>query len=389
MGFIGASSKGFSANAATFALWMKHKALPLWSTLGRGSLGLFLEAIEPDKGPVSRPVRARTQTRQVYVYSRAGALGWSGPWETVSQEGLLAFCNFNGRPDGFFRTLVGLDGVPLDETVSMYDQAFALFALASAKSAGLRGDWEARAIELHDALVGSWPEGGGLTEVSDKPFQSNPHMHMLEACLAWEETSGEHIWAEMADRLVLLATTYFIDRGGGFLREFFASDWTPAPSGDGQIVEPGHQFEWCWLMTRYALKRGDPKAMAAAQTLYESGKRGIDLKRAIALDSMNETGGDLSERARLWPQTEWLKAALILAEVNEGAARKGYLADAEAALEALGKYLRPEGLWHDKLTRDGFVNEPAPATSLYHIMAAFEQLRTTTKRLGIVVLEIK
>ena len=36
------------------------------------------------------------------------------------------------------------------------------------------------------------------------------------------------------------------------------------------------------------------------------------------------------------------------------------------------------GLWRDKMQADGsFVDEPAPASSLYHITVAWEQVRAT------------
>jgi mannose-6-phosphate isomerase len=36
------------------------------------------------------------------------------------------------------------------------------------------------------------------------------------------------------------------------------------------------------------------------------------------------------------------------------------------------------GLWRDKLEEDGrFVEEPAPASSFYHLMAAIRQLEAT------------
>ena len=44
----------------------------------------------------------------------------------------------------------------------------------------------------------------------------------------------------------------FIDAHNGALHEFFDADWNPAPGIEGRIVEPGHQFEWAWLLLRWA-----------------------------------------------------------------------------------------------------------------------------------------
>ena len=60
--------------------------------------------------------------------------------------------------------------------------------------------------------------------------------------------------------------------------------------------------------------------------------------------------------------------------------RANLLADAAMAQRALWLYLTPEGLWRDKqLPRGGFIQEPAPASSFYHIIAAFGQVCDTAR----------
>ncbi|MDP3401277.1 MAG: AGE family epimerase/isomerase, partial [Brevundimonas sp.] len=194
----------------------------------------------------------------------------------------------------------------------------------------------------------------------------------------WEAVEPDGPWAAMADDIVGLARAHFIDARGGFLREFFGEDWRPAEGEAGRLVEPGHQFEWAWLLTRWGRRRGDPWAEQAARRLFACGERGLDAARGVAVDELDDTLAIRSGRARLWPQTEWLKAALILAEAEEGGERERLLASAGRALRGLNLYLTPAGLWRDKLGADGrFEVEPAPASSLYHIMAAGRQLRET------------
>jgi mannose/cellobiose epimerase-like protein (N-acyl-D-glucosamine 2-epimerase family) len=80
--------------------------------------------------------------------------------------------------------------------------------------------------------------------------------------------------------------------------------------------------------------------------------------------------------ARLWPQTERARAALRLAHAR-GPNRATFLNDALAAAGAIGRYLdmpRP-GLWHDRMRPDGsFVEEPTPASGLYHIVGWIREL---------------
>ena len=41
----------------------------------------------------------------------------------------------------------------------------------------------------------------------------------------------------------------FLDPQTGALAEFFTDDWARAPGEAGRLVEPGHQFEWAWILS--------------------------------------------------------------------------------------------------------------------------------------------
>jgi mannose-6-phosphate isomerase len=187
-------------------------------------------------------------------------------------------------------------------------------------------------------------------------------MHLLEAVLAWEDL-GEPGWDAVADEIVALALSKFIDPKGGFLREFFEADWRPAVGDDGRWVEPGHQFEWAWLLNSWAGRRKDAQAAQAAQALYANGLKGVDRARLVAA---NVLWDDLTVRdasARLWPQTEYLKASLLMRREDE----------ARLAAQALFTYLGTPapGAWRDLMGPDGrFTDGPAPASSFYHIAGA-------------------
>lgn len=377
--------EALAAGGRRFADWLRLRALPTWATLGQDAEGGFLEALTLDGRPVITSRRARVQARQIQVYLQAGRLGWDGPWRRAAQAGLTRLRSHYLREDGLCRTLLAADGTPLDETATLYDQAFVLFALAAAADAGVDADdAKALAVRIRDRLLADAPARGGLIEAGDHPYQANAHMHLLEACLAWEEAGGDAGWTALADRIVALAHSAFIDPDLGVLREFFDAEWRPAQGPDGRLVEPGHQFEWAWLLTRYGRARANAQALVAAQRLYAAGRRGVADRPHVAVDALDDDGAWRSRRARLWPQTEWLKAALILAETARDEERAVLLADAAAAMRALWLYLTPDGLWRDKLLPQGkFIDEPAPASSFYHIMAAFMQLADTGRTSGL------
>ncbi|HZV84697.1 MAG TPA: AGE family epimerase/isomerase, partial [Brevundimonas sp.] len=367
----------------TFDRWMRLAALPLWGTLGVDDDGGFREALDRSGRCTADFRRARVQARQAYVYSAAGLGGWAGPWHALAGGALERFEVTNLRSNGLYRTRVSRAGDTLDDTPWLYDQAFVLFATAAAGAAGIDPvKMRLRARRTRDALGHLRAQSRGWREAGHYPYQANAHMHLLEACMAWELLDDDPHWSAMADEIVGLARRDFIDPSGGFLREFFDESWLPAPAEDGRLVEPGHQFEWAWLLTRWGRLRNDAGAHQAARALYQVGQRGIDDVRSVAVDALNDDLSVRSDQARLWPQTERLKAALILAEDAEGAERASLLDDARNALGGLQQYLEPSGLWRDRLLADGtFVDEPSPASSLYHIAVAWEQVRATAAKL--------
>ncbi|MBU1384271.1 MAG: AGE family epimerase/isomerase [Alphaproteobacteria bacterium] len=368
----GRTTATLEQQAQAFDRWMRLEALPLWATLGVDEDGGFHETLDQGGANASPFRRARVQARQAWAFSVAGLAGWTGPWSRLVSEGLDRFEATNRRPDGLYRTLVSNTGEVIDDTALLYDQAFALLAFAGAVEAGVEPErLTARAHALREALAAFAHPAGGWREAGADPYQANAHMHLLEACLAWEALEPGGAWTAMADEIVGLARRFFIEPRGGALREFFEADWSPAGAPLGGPIEPGHQFEWAWLLTRWGRARGDDWASAAAVRLYEAGMRGVDAARGVAVDQLGEDVELRFSRARLWPQTERLKAALILG-------RGGPDGRTAEALKSLRRYLQPGGLWRDKQESDGrFVEEPAPASSLYHIVAAWIQLRET------------
>lgn len=362
--------------------WLFDAALPLWWQDGADPSGGFFEKIGMDGAPVIAPRRLRVQTRQVYAFIEGGRLGWQGPWREAAAHGLAFFTSHYRRPDGLYRCLLAPDGTPLDETADLYDQAFVLFALAHAQAAGIGGpDLLAAARALQSELGGQRAHPvAGFEEATPRilPLRSNPHMHLLEAQLAWVAEGITDPFEGVARQIVDLATTRLLDPETGAIGEYYDGDWHFAAGAQGTVREPGHQFEWAYLL-RHAGDLFGVDHRAAAARLYAFGSRfGIDPASGAAIFAVDAAGLPIDPRARLWAQTERLRTALVfaVAETDE-ATRSAFVADAREAFAVLKTYLDVpvKGLWRDQRLADGtFVEEAAPASSFYHILSAFAVL---------------
>jgi mannose-1-phosphate guanylyltransferase/mannose-6-phosphate isomerase len=356
---------------ARYAQWMFTGALPLWWSLGADhDEGGFREQLSLDIAPTHADRRMRVQPRQVHVFAEAGVAGWTGPWRQAVQHGLVEMRRRYQRPDGLYRTVLADNRSVKQETAKLYDQAFVLLALASAHRAGMSREAvqaEATALvgRLRDALG---HPAGGFREHEAQAFQSNPHMHLLEAALAWREAAPAPVWNALADELADLALARFIDADGAFVREFFDEDWRPV----SDEVLPGHQFEWAWLLARH-----DDAHLPLAERLYAAGAAGVDPVRHAAIDVLSGQLTPVRRTARLWPQTERIKAACLFSQRAPERAQS-YRADAADACRGLWRYLEdlPPGLYRDRQDAAGaFAHEPAPASSLYHLWGAVAALR--------------
>ncbi len=363
--------------------WLQQAALPLWWEKGADRVvGGFHETLGENGEPTRQNRRARVIGRQIYVYACATRSGLPGPWCEAAGHGLAFMVSHFVRPDGLIRATLGPDGEPLNDDVALYDQAFCLFSLAAAASAGIDPDGcRARAEGLADVLETQWRiPSGGFIEHDVQKYQANPHMHLFEASLEWEAAGGGARWTRLADEIAHLAMAHFIDKQGGYLREFFDDQWRPAAGEAGRLIEPGHLFEWSWLMMRWAVLRGREDAAAVARKMHRIGVlHGVDAARGVAIDSIDSDMQVISGRARLWPQTERIKAAAILAQQAQTAEDRSFCeAEVAAGVKGLKLYLQTPvvGSWRDKLNPDGtFLMEPAPASSLYHIACAILDAR--------------
>jgi mannose-1-phosphate guanylyltransferase/mannose-6-phosphate isomerase len=351
--------------------WVATAALPVWATLGQDPAnGGFREALTVDGEARDLERPARVQALQAGAFARAARAGFAGPWIASARRGMEFFLTYARRADSLLYTLMARDGEVLDSAAYISDQALALLALAALDQADNNPRWAAEALRLRSALDARRHPAGGFRETGARPFQAICHLRLLEACLEWETAGGDSRWGRVADEVADLALSRLIGADGA-LRNAFDAEWAPLTDADGAI-EPGYQFQLAWLLERWGRLRGRADAHAAARRLYAIGLRGVDAGRGVVVNALN---GDMTLRdsaARLWSQAEYLRAALIFGEREH----------ALQAVRGLAVYLSTptNGLWRDKLSRDGsFVQEAAPAGNLHHILGAFLELSKTVR----------
>lgn len=359
--------------------WLMESCFPLWADHGVNNAGLFPEALTMslDEAPAEL-TRVRVQARQTYVFSEAWRMGWKRDTaEKLVTAGVATLTARALNPQGLAgRMLATADGHLQDQTFDLYDTAFVLFALAeAARGPGPAEPALAAAANILQNLDIHARDTvhGGYAESLPRPAQrqQNPHMHLLEACLAMDaaQPGGKHL--ARAEEIIDLFETRFTSGENGLLGEYFAPSWAPLPGDASRIVEPGHQFEWVWLLHAYARRAGQPVS-AAAERLYSFALTTLDAE-GRAIQTAARGGAPVDASRRTWPQTEALKAHLAMFEARQD---ERFAAAACRSFDILmDEYLTEDGGWIDHYGADGAVLAATmPASTGYHVVLAFAEL---------------
>ncbi|MEM1366190.1 MAG: AGE family epimerase/isomerase, partial [Pseudomonadota bacterium] len=377
--------------------FLSGPALDLWAGAGLDPSGGVREHLTLEGSPANDAhKRFRVLPRQIWSFCRMLHAGFvegeqAAKLKTTVQALLADMASLQGE-DGGFPHLLNPDNTVKDAKRDTYDHCFVLLACAAAWKA--MGSAEAKTVGaatlayMEDVLADHAMGGFAENDAATLPRRANPHMHYLEAMLEWHWATGNPIWLDRAEKMIDLFEAHFFRPDTGTLAEFFEADWTLRNEGASALVEPGHHYEWSWLLTRFDRVRPRAGLAAKARILFAHAKAyGHQSATGFAGDFINADGSGpdaaLStkplDRARCWPQCEALKASLILAEdgVNGAHAHARQMArhllQHYLATDDVGSVVK--GGWMDVHDSDG---DPAtklmPASTFYHIVSALEAL---------------
>ncbi|MEM6902377.1 MAG: AGE family epimerase/isomerase [Pseudomonadota bacterium] len=373
--------------------WMLETCLPVWADPGiHPEFGGFVECLNHKLQPaLTSETRLRVQARQIYAFSHAYGLTGDTRWRDIASNGLEFLIEHGWDRDvgGWIHRLEP-NGRTVDRRRDTYDHAFVLFALAhyarwidiQAVTPWINETLTFLTTEMADPRHGGFMEerreaSGILADPSPLPRRQNPHMHLFEALLALFDATGDGHYLAQADQIFDLFERHFRDPLNGSLAEYFDDQWTPLAGHQGSLREPGHHFEWVWLLHQYAKHRPSKRDTAHrhARDLFvfatQYGLTHLPDGSLIARDEVDSKGIALSNTARLWPQTEAIKADLAMAVTGESDGNV-----AQQIMETLFRYYLDYqgGHWCDQITDEGIgISENVPTSSLYHLMMAITE----------------
>ena len=357
--------------------WIRNEALPFWATVGLDSArGGFHERLALDGRPIlDVPKRLMVQGRQLYVYCHAGLLGWHPESRRLAddclQYMLSAFYRRDGKP-GWIHSLAP-DGSIASGVRDTYAHAFVLLGLAWYHRF-TRDNQVLQIVEETVAFIDeeiASPRGGYLDAKPepDAVRRQNPHMHLFEAFNALFQATQDARYLARAAEIFGIFTSCFFQSDRGWLCEYLTEDLAPLPDERGRISEPGHHYEWIWLLRQFERGSGRRVASYCTALYHHADLHGWD-RAGYIVDQVDFTGKLLRGSRRSWPHAEALKANIVEAEAGRpGCDSKA----AHCASRLMDTYMaRPvSGGWIDHVNEH---NQPMvgmiPASTLYHVFSA-------------------
>ncbi len=349
--------------------------LPKWSRFGLNhEQGYSYESLSHDWNvrPMGR-LRLLTQCRQLYTFSHAYLVTGDAQWQRLLDPlfGFITSRYYLKLDDSAeYRWIFSLnDHLEIKDT---YSDCYALAFVLLSFSYYFKATGDTRALELinatHHFLISHMRStSGGFYERYPKIPEirrQNPHMHLLEGYLAAYEVTKDAAYRAEIEHILSLLKAHFFDDKHACLLEFFNDDWSPH-SDEGHRVEPGHHFEWIWLLHKADALFPEANYIKIADALWQQAiTYGFDPRGGIFNQIDAQSGQVIDAEKRIWPMTEYLKA--LCTHKADDPETINALENTLAFL--LSHYFKKDGTWNEYLDAHNQAKaHPLPGTSSYHI----------------------
>jgi mannose-6-phosphate isomerase len=342
--------------------------VPLWQGPGwNAELALPYEALDAGHQPLPpQRYRAMACARQLYLFSsligqvpgaeeRAAAL-----FRSLQQH-------FHDAEHGGWFYSIDPQGAPLDQRKDLYTHAFILFACAHYWDKVREPLVESVLNAVLEVVAQRFATGDGLYEASlerdwsslnSGPLQ-NPLMHLAEAFLATLSVRDDVAVQRALVELCTAMQQRFIDPQHGVLME------KPLGAVDNWF-EPGHQFEWYFLLESSPLLRGSRLHASLERAFAYTEQLGVDQSSGAVRAMLMLDGHSKDGTQRIWAQAEYLRALTLRPDSEASVLRQ---------LQALQQRSLHAGGWHECRDENGEVSrQDMPSTTPYHLATCYRGL---------------
>src|SRR5689334_15038620 len=342
--------------------------VPLWQGPGwNADMALPYEALDAEHKPLPpQRYRAMACARQLYLFSSL-----IGQVPKAEERAAALFRSlqrhFHDAEHGGWFYSIDPQGTPLDQRKDLYTHAFILFACAHYWDKVREPLVESVLNAALEVVAQRFATGDGLYEASlDRDWSSldsgplqNPLMHLAEAFLATLSVRED---AAVQNALIELCTAMqkrFIDPRHAVLME------KPLGAVDNWF-EPGHQFEWYFLLQSSPLLRGSTLHASLERAFAFTEQWGVDQQTGAvrAMLELDDRPRDATQR--IWAQAEYLRALTL---------RPDSEASVQCQLQALQQRFLHAGGWYECRDEQGEVSrKDMPSTTPYHLATCYRGL---------------
>ncbi|WP_367255649.1 AGE family epimerase/isomerase [Pseudomonas sp. stari2] len=344
--------------------------VPLWQGPGwNADMALPYEALDAAHQPLPpQRYRAMACARQLYLFSSLIGVVDNAEVRAAALFRSLQRHFHDAEHGGWFYS-IDPQGKPLDQRKDLYTHAFILFACAHYWEKSREPLVESTLNAALEVICRRFATGDGLYEacldrdwitLETGPLQ-NPLMHLAEAFLATLAVREDAQVKQALSELCTAMHKHFVDPQAGVLME------KPLGAVDNWY-EPGHQFEWYFLLESSPQLRGSKLHAALDRAFAFTEQYGVVQSSGAvrAMLDLNMDGRPKDSTQRIWAQAEYLRALTL---------RPGSEAVVLRQLQALLQRFLHAGGWHECRNEQGEINrKDMPSTTPYHLATCYRGL---------------